>query len=241
MGILAGIGKVVGAVLPSIAGGLLGKKSQEDANERNYQMQKEFAQNSIRWKVADARAAGVHPLFALGASTNAASPSFNSSNIGDHVAQGLTGAMNAKANALAMKQAAELNSAMIRKENALADKYTAEAQDVAQQMAAASFAARAAQAANVVQDAPEFILPFGAPLTGIAGRTPNSVLQERYGEAADLIGAAQLAEDVFSGPTTRESSLGSLNPLLYYWLRRDRTARKQPARPPGAEEGLQGP
>ncbi len=37
-------------------------------------MQKEFAQNSIRWRVADAKAAGIHPLYALGASSASFSP-----------------------------------------------------------------------------------------------------------------------------------------------------------------------
>lgn len=56
----------------SIAGGLLsgGGGSSGAATEwlwkKNYQAQKEFAQNGIRWKVDDAKAAGLHPLAALG-------------------------------------------------------------------------------------------------------------------------------------------------------------------------------
>lgn len=46
-----------------------------DANKFNYDMQKEFAQNGIRWKVEDAIAAGIHPLAALGAQGYSASPS----------------------------------------------------------------------------------------------------------------------------------------------------------------------
>jgi hypothetical protein len=38
-------------------------------------LQKEFAQKGIQWKVADAKAAGIHPLAALGAQTYSASPS----------------------------------------------------------------------------------------------------------------------------------------------------------------------
>lgn len=44
-------------------------------NELNYQRQKEFAQHGIRWKVEDAKAAGLHPLFALGGAGAAYSPS----------------------------------------------------------------------------------------------------------------------------------------------------------------------
>lgn len=49
------------------------------AQERNmwqqYQFQREFAENGIRWKVEDAKRAGIHPLFALGGSTATYSPS----------------------------------------------------------------------------------------------------------------------------------------------------------------------
>lgn len=65
----------------SLLGGLLGKSSQDKANEINQQnaanniaLQREFAQNGIQWKVADATKAGIHPLYALGASTTSFSP-----------------------------------------------------------------------------------------------------------------------------------------------------------------------
>lgn len=50
------------------------REAQERQAELNRQMQKEFAQQGIRWKVEDAKAAGVHPLFALGASSHSYSP-----------------------------------------------------------------------------------------------------------------------------------------------------------------------
>lgn len=53
------------------------KNSQENQNaiaQANINQQREFAQNGVRWKVEDARAAGVHPLFALGANTHSFSP-----------------------------------------------------------------------------------------------------------------------------------------------------------------------
>lgn len=75
-GLLSGIG--------SIVGGLFGSESQQDANNANAALQYDFAKNGIQWKVADAKAAGVHPLFALGAQTNMASPSY----VGDSVLPG---------------------------------------------------------------------------------------------------------------------------------------------------------
>lgn len=73
----------------NLLGGLFNRQSSENANERNYQAQKEFAQQGLRWKVADAEAAGVHPLYALGAQGQSFSPSF----VGDTgVGQGLSNA-----------------------------------------------------------------------------------------------------------------------------------------------------
>lgn len=60
----------------SLLGGLLGAASNKKANEQNAALQREFAQNGIRWKVADAKAAGLHPLAALGVNTLSASPSY---------------------------------------------------------------------------------------------------------------------------------------------------------------------
>lgn len=50
----------------SLLGGWLGKESQEKQQQQNQALQKEFAQSSIQWKVADAKKAGIHPLYALG-------------------------------------------------------------------------------------------------------------------------------------------------------------------------------
>lgn len=75
---ILGLGAGVGG---SIIGGLI-NKSSADADRKqqlalakqNIKLQKQFAQQGIRWKVADARAAGVHPLYALGANTTSFSP-----------------------------------------------------------------------------------------------------------------------------------------------------------------------
>lgn len=62
-------GNIIQGVIGA-AGSLLGGKQQSDAsnsqNVQNYANQKEFAQHGIRWKVADAKKAGLHPLAAIG-------------------------------------------------------------------------------------------------------------------------------------------------------------------------------
>lgn len=57
-----------------LLGGLVQGQQQKQAAKREYEYQKEFAQHGIRWKVADAKAAGIHPLAALGSNTLSYSP-----------------------------------------------------------------------------------------------------------------------------------------------------------------------
>lgn len=79
---------MIGGIISGLIGAgasLLGGKMNADAAERaneaqarqaelNRQMQLDFAQQGIRWKVADAEKAGIHPLYALGANTVSYSP-----------------------------------------------------------------------------------------------------------------------------------------------------------------------
>ena len=74
------LGSNVGKAVGNIGGGLLSNflngNATQKANQANADLQREFAQNSIQWRVQDAQKAGIHPLYALGASTLSASPSF---------------------------------------------------------------------------------------------------------------------------------------------------------------------
>lgn len=79
------IGGALIGVGSSLLSGIMGRDANREANAKaeaaaaaNIAMQKEFAQNGIRWKVEDAKAAGIHPLYALGAS----SPSFSPVSVG---------------------------------------------------------------------------------------------------------------------------------------------------------------
>lgn len=78
----------VGKGLP-IVGDLIGRAIDGDRPERQFNQEQirqnynaaknredqyNFAQNAIRWRVADAKAAGLHPLAALGAQTSSFSP-----------------------------------------------------------------------------------------------------------------------------------------------------------------------
>lgn len=74
--VLPAIIGAAGSILGSVAGGLFGKDQAEDTSRANLEAQREFAQQGVRWKVADAKAAGIHPLYALGAQTHSFTPSF---------------------------------------------------------------------------------------------------------------------------------------------------------------------
>lgn len=92
MGLFSSIGSLVGGLFNPVAGligGVLGggldenrqENQQQAVNvqsqanfEQNVALQKEFAQQGVRWRVEDARAAGISPLTALGAQPVSFSP-----------------------------------------------------------------------------------------------------------------------------------------------------------------------
>lgn len=55
--------------IAGVAGGVLDKIFGDDQAKEQAKLQKQFAQHGIRWKVNDAKKAGIHPLYALGANT----------------------------------------------------------------------------------------------------------------------------------------------------------------------------
>lgn len=69
MALLPVIGPIVGNVLSGI-GSVIGANKEagavRDANQANIDFQRLAAQEGLRWRVADARAAGINPLAALG-------------------------------------------------------------------------------------------------------------------------------------------------------------------------------
>ena len=85
-------GSIVSGLLGAGASMLNNSANQSHADfwaRQNIALQKEFAQNSIKWRIEDAKRAGVHPMAALGiqpASFSPVSTSFQSSNPGAYLA-----------------------------------------------------------------------------------------------------------------------------------------------------------
>lgn len=79
-------GSLVGAGSSLIGGAMNASNSKSIAREQ-MAMQREFAQNGIQWRVEDAKKAGLHPLYAIGASGASYTPvSQDSSAMGNAVA-----------------------------------------------------------------------------------------------------------------------------------------------------------
>lgn len=119
-----GWGSAIGGAIGGALGLIGSSQSQANAaklNQLNYEHQKEFAQNGIRWRVADAKAAGLHPLAALGAQGASYSPS---AVIGDSpdfsflkdMGQGIDRAMDAKATQRERAEKEEKSNALFNEE-----------------------------------------------------------------------------------------------------------------------------
>lgn len=98
----------VASGLGSIAGGLMGN---DDNSMQLAQMQRHMYRRSVRWRVGDAKAAGIHPLIAMGVNP-ATLPAMdtrgksgpNYAAIGQGVSRALNAANTAKENELAQEQ-----------------------------------------------------------------------------------------------------------------------------------------
>lgn len=77
----------LGSAAASVYGGRQANKANKAMAAQQEALQREFAQQGIRWKVADAKAAGLHPLYAIGAQGAQYSPVSYSDSMGPAIAQ----------------------------------------------------------------------------------------------------------------------------------------------------------
>lgn len=69
-----------------IGGAIYSNRQNEQKEAKSAALQREFAQMGIRWRVEDAKAAGLHPLFALGGQLPQFSPAFSTDSVGPALA-----------------------------------------------------------------------------------------------------------------------------------------------------------
>lgn len=232
-GIASAVGSVVGGVL-----GLRGQKQSaanaEKLNQLNYEHQKEFAKNGIRWKVADAKAAGLHPLAALGASTAQYTPA---TAIGDSpdwsfladAGQSIGRAVDAKRTQQERVEQQQKQDAAfaLKAENQKAENDLIRAQTASIQQDMVLRQAKASEQAVRTQQQVPAMPSLGRDGSVIAGQ----------GDATSPAGIeAKPAEIVVNDPQTRTAEAGSHPDKR--WLRTS-TGGYQPVRSEAAQNALE--
>lgn len=233
-------GSIVGGI-GSVVGGVLGLQSQkqsaanaEKLNQLNYEHQKEFAQNGIRWKVADAKAAGLHPLAALGASTAQYTPA---TAIGDSpdwsfladAGQSIGRAVDAKRTQQERVEQQQKQDAVfaLKAENQKAENDLIRAQTASIQQDMVLRQAKASEQAVRTQQQVPAMPSLGRDGSVIAGQ----------GDATSPAGIeAKPAEIVVNDPQTRTAEAGSHPDKR--WLRTS-TGGYQPVRSEAAQNALE--
>ena len=190
-------------------GGLLSDQSRERQNQANIDNQKLFAKKGLQWKAADAKAAGLHPLFAMGAPTMSFTPNpVTGSGVGDALQTMARKAKTAKIDKLNQEllrqQIAESHS---RTANNILENQMRKANFIEQQLEASAIKTDQAMA-NAVQDAQlqADVMAKTRTTPEIAGKkvkpgnlSDAEVIEQRYGEVASILyGLMVLGSDAYT-------------------------------------------
>lgn len=193
----------------SILGGLFSGSSANKLWKKQYRASKEFAQQGIRWKVADARAAGISPLVALGAQTHSPTLSATGSSLGDGIAAAageigrhVSGRENAKMQRVRAAKENALLAAQLEESRARTRSHNADA-SLAEQQAFNSSVARMAQA---LVSSPSGNMGTGSPVgTKFPSSLPGNpdVTKERSDMATPTRGYGMLwGHKIYTPPGT---------------------------------------
>lgn len=197
------LGSLIGAGA-SIIGGLLGKKSAEEQAAKQAALQKQFAQEGIQWKVEDAKKAGVHPLYALGASTHSYSPIAISdplpgaiSEAGNTIGRGIHASMSGGDRA-ASKVLQDLNIERARLENdRLKLDLVASQNKLLTQPGTGPGVPTGGVPSELTFDAAPRLMMGGREVTANPAWTNTEAAQKRWGEMADwVVGPLTAAADL---------------------------------------------
>lgn len=195
----------------NLISGVFNRNAQSDYNDQqaaqaaqNRDLQIKFAQEGIRWKVQDAEAAGIHPLYALGANTVSYSPVA----LGGTPETGLASGLAASSQDISRA----IHSTRTGSERATA--FTKTAQDfqltkmgLENELLAAQIAKLRGPAvgppmpdlvpaAKKYEDAPKQI-QFGYPIPHYPGASNAEDAEKRYGDVAqEVFGLATLLQDM---------------------------------------------
>lgn len=186
----AGIG-----ALADLGGGLVDQYFNEKASDKAWKRQKKVLQNQVQWRVADAVAAGLHPLAALGLSPANGPAATVGSSLGSALS-GMGQNLGRAAEAyLTPTDKASGRMALLAEERAKLENDLIRSQIAGAQKALLTQGSTPGLASSI----PE--LPPGA-LYGSRDTGPNmnQRLQNRHGEMADVLTAPQSVLEVLSQP-----------------------------------------
>lgn len=145
----------------ALYGGYVSNKNARSQQSQNTALQREFAQNSIQWKTADAKAAGLHPLYAMGSAATPYSPTTYSDSMGPALASaGQSVARGYAANQAQKNTDRQYNKSVsdsnfmrrMQQDRMILEQQKLKAEINYTDMMSASIAARARQAGNSQQD-----------------------------------------------------------------------------------------
>ena len=161
----------------------------QSANAQNLQLQNDFAQKGISWRVQDAKNAGISPLAALGA--NVSAPSIGVMAHQDTV--------NPRPTKQANLGAAMLLSAQIKKEDAMANYYNSQA------------IATAKQASDHALNRQQITTPWGKFNT--SATTKQQQMEDEYGGLiGEIYGVGRFGNDVIIEPLKNRKGTFYRNP-----------------------------
>lgn len=177
---------LLGSKVGEYAGAVFNSSKPGKQRKKEYERQKEFAQNALSWRVADAERAGLHPLAALGMPVSSYAPQ----SVGGEVPG----------------QFADMGADITRAATALADpisKLGAQAEALSLENMGLQNDLLRSQIAKMNQPgSPAGIVdPFGqGGVAGVSNPGKNAALQPHYGEGADFLTAPDLVYDLLRRP-----------------------------------------
>lgn len=215
------LGDIIGGI-SSIIGGFQAAKAQKKAN----QLQEKSMKKGIQWRVNDAKAAGIHPLAALGANVNTLNP-VPVTGLGDGIAAGGAALGNA-AKSYEAREAENLSKELLKSQIRQMDSVTS---------------LNAARSRSVIASMRSSAVQEGLPLTGKlkptntairangvdlpnAGWSDAEEVEAKYGDIVqNLYGAVNFGADLWKGykdgPGKRSSQYvkkdRQINPNKYQW------------------------
>jgi len=199
----------------------------EQMFDKQTALQREFAQSGIQWRAADARAAGIHPLAALGAQTQSFSASVGQSN--PSTSTPFAGASMGSGVAAAGADIARALSAT-RTEDARTEAYNKSVQDLTLQKMGFENALLASQIAKVNQPGTPPAMPSQSRSKMIDGqgnapssskRVKMSPMESQHSSASDVASEPMTVTDVGHARTHRNRAVPVMSDIAKDRLEED--------------------